>query len=106
MPKSIGIDLGTTNSLGCVIENGRPRVILNPHHEELTPSVVGCEKFDDQEEGVIQVGRPAVNQAKLFPRDTIYSVKRLIGQPSSHESVARLKQIVTYSIVESTQLEG
>lgn len=103
MGKAIGIDLGTTNSVACVMENGKPRVILNPHHEELMPSVVGCEKFEDQEECEIQVGRPAVNQAKLFPRDTIYSAKRIIGRPFAHKNVQRLKELVTYAIVESTQ---
>lgn len=100
MATAIGIDLGTTNSIACVMENGEARPILNAFHEELTPSVVQCERFDESEEGVIQVGRPAVNQAKLFPKDTIFSVKRIIGRRFKDENVKELCKRATYEIVE------
>lgn len=101
MAKAIGIDLGTTNSVGCYFDGEKARVLRNAHHEELTPSVVGCEKFDDEDDGEITVGRPAVNQAKLFPRDTIYSIKRVIGRPFRHDNVQELSKRINYDLIES-----
>ena len=103
MHRAIGIDLGTTNSVACIFDGGSPRILLNPHHEELTPSVVLLEKLDDDDPGTVLVGRPAVNQAKLFPDDTIFSIKRLMGRPFSHENVQKMKERANYRIVESAE---
>ncbi len=103
MGKAIGIDLGTTNSVACYSDGKSHRVLLNPHNEDLTPSVVCCEKFDEEDEGQIIVGRAAVNQAKMFPKDTVYSAKRIIGRAFKDESVQRMKQTCNYEIVESTE---
>ena len=103
MAKAIGIDLGTTNSVSCRFEDDTPRILMNPHNEELTPSVVCCEKLDDDDEGYISIGRSAANQARLFPDDTIYSVKRIIGRSFNDPNVAKMRKLVRFKIVESTE---
>ncbi len=73
MSKTVGIDLGTTNSLVAIVENGRPRV-LSRGDERLIPSVVGL-----ADDGQIIVGQAALNQYVLAPERTIRSVKRKMG---------------------------
>ena len=102
MPKAIGIDLGTTNSVACYFDGTTSRVLLNASHEELTPSVVGVQSFED-EEAELLVGRPALSQAKLSPEDTISSIKRLIGRPFANEDVQRWKDKVAYRVTESKE---
>ena len=72
----IGIDLGTTNSCVAVIEGGQPVVIANAEGKRTTPSIIGFVNGD------IKVGDPAKRQM-ITNRDTIYSVKRLIGKKYS-----------------------
>ena len=72
MSKTIGIDLGTTNSCVCVYEGGEAKVIANPEGNRTTPSVVAFKN------GEIIVGTAAKNQMITNP-DTISSIKRLIG---------------------------
>ena len=74
MGKFIGIDLGTTNSCVAVMENGTPVVIQNSEGGRTTPSIVG---FTAKGERI--VGAPAKNQMVTNPKNTVYSVKRLIG---------------------------
>ncbi|MBR4790627.1 MAG: molecular chaperone DnaK [Treponema sp.] len=74
MGKIIGIDLGTTNSCVAVMENGEPVVIQNAEGGRTTPSIVGFTSKGDR-----IVGAPAKNQMVTNPKNTIYSVKRLIG---------------------------
>lgn len=74
MSKIIGIDLGTTNSVVAVMENGQAKVITNQEGERTTPSVVAYTR-----DGEFIVGRAARNQAVTNPRNTIYSAKRFIG---------------------------
>lgn len=74
MGKIIGIDLGTTNSCVAVMENGEPVVIQNSEGGRTTPSIVG---FKDNGDRI--VGSPAKNQMVTNPKNTVYSVKRLIG---------------------------
>jgi molecular chaperone DnaK len=74
MGKIIGIDLGTTNSVVAIMENGQPKVIANQEGERTTPSVVGFTR-----DGEFIVGRAARNQAVTNPRNTVYSAKRFIG---------------------------
>ena len=74
MGKIIGIDLGTTNSCVAVMENGEPVVIQNSEGGRTTPSIVGFTTKGDR-----IVGAPAKNQMVTNPKNTIYSVKRLIG---------------------------
>ena len=74
MSKIIGIDLGTTNSCVAIMENGEPVVIQNSEGGRTTPSIVGFTSKGDR-----IVGSPAKNQMVTNPKNTVYSVKRLIG---------------------------
>jgi len=74
MPKAVGIDLGTTNSVIAVVEGDEPVIIQNAEGERITPSVVAFSK-----DGQILVGRSAKRQAILNPERTIVSVKRKMG---------------------------
>ena len=74
MGKIIGIDLGTTNSCVAVMENGEPVVIQNSEGGRTTPSIVGFTAKGDR-----IVGIAAKNQMITNPKNTVYSVKRLIG---------------------------
>jgi molecular chaperone DnaK len=73
--KVIGIDLGTTNSVVSVMENGQPAVIVNQEGSRLTPSVVAFAK-----EGERLVGQVAKRQAVTNPENTIFSIKRFMGR--------------------------
>lgn len=74
MPKAVGIDLGTTNSVVAMLEGGEPTVIPNAEGERTTPSIVGFTKS-----GEVLVGTVAKRQAITNPDRTIRSVKRQIG---------------------------
>lgn len=74
MGKIIGIDLGTTNSCVSVMENGENVVIQNSEGGRTTPSIVGFTSKGDR-----IVGLPAKNQMVTNPKNTVYSIKRLIG---------------------------
>src|SRR5229473_5631436 len=74
MPKAVGIDLGTTNSVVSVLEGGEPTVIPNAEGGRTTPSVVGFTKS-----GEVLVGEVAKRQAITNPDRTIRSVKRQMG---------------------------
>jgi len=74
MPKAVGIDLGTTNSVVSVLEGGEPTVIPNAEGGRTTPSVVGFTKS-----GEVLVGEVAKRQAITNPERTVRSVKRQIG---------------------------
>src|SRR3974390_1875539 len=79
MPKAVGIDLGTTNSVVSVLEAGEPVVIPNAEGARTTPSVVGFAKG-----GEVLVGEVAKRQAITNPDRTIRSVKRHMGDNSWH----------------------
>jgi molecular chaperone DnaK len=74
MPKAVGIDLGTTNSVIAVMEAGEPTVLVNSEGSRTTPSVVA---FKD---GKRMVGQVAKRQAVLNPKGTLFEVKRYIGR--------------------------
>ena len=75
MSKIIGIDLGTTNSCVAVFEGNEPVVIANSEGKRTTPSVVGFVK-----DGERKVGDPAKRQAITNPKNTVYSIKRFMGE--------------------------
>src|SRR5688572_3515116 len=75
MGRIIGIDLGTTNSVVCVMEGREPKVIVNEEGSRLTPSVVA---WDDK--GEVLVGQIAKRQAVTNPENTVYSAKRFMGR--------------------------
>jgi len=82
MGKSIGIDLGTTNSCVAVLEGGDPTVITNSEGERTTPSVVAF----DKKSGERLVGQLARRQAVTNPDGTIYSIKRFMGMRQNEVS--------------------
>jgi len=75
MPRIVGIDLGTTNSLVAIVEDGTPRVIPGADGSNLVPSIV---YFDDN--GNTLVGNPAREKMIEKPRNTIFSIKRFMGK--------------------------
>ena len=92
MSKIIGIDLGTTNSCVTVMEGGRPKVIpAADTGRNITPSVVEPVKN--------LVGDVAKRQVVLNPKNTVYSVKRLMGRRNDDKEVERTKKMVPYEIV-------
>ena len=91
MGKIIGIDLGTTNSVVCIMEGKEPKVIVNEEGSRITPSVVA---FDDK--GEILVGQIAKRQAVTNPENTIYSSKRFIGR--RFEETAEETKRVPYKV--------
>src|SRR5437764_13703605 len=75
MPKIVGIDLGTTNSLVAIVEDGLPRVIPGSDGNMLVPSVI---YFD--EAGTVLVGNPAKEKLIEKPKNTVFSIKRFMGK--------------------------
>ena len=74
MGRIIGIDLGTTNSVVSVMDQGEAKIILNQEGQRTTPSVVAYTK-----DGEIVVGAAARRQAVTNPNNTVFSAKRFIG---------------------------
>ncbi len=97
MAKIIGIDLGTTNSCVAIMENGQPKVIENSEGARTTPSVVA---YTDENE--VLVGAPAKRQSVTHPRNTLHSVKRLIGRKFGDKEVAKALKSVPYTISEAS----
>jgi len=92
MGKVIGIDLGTTNSVVAVMENGEPTVITNPEGSRLTPSVVAFAKSNER-----LVGQTAKRQATINSENTVFSIKRFVGR--RFDEVSSERQIVPYKVV-------
>src|SRR6202048_3057933 len=92
MGKTIGIDLGTTNSVVAIIEGGEPNVIPNEEGGRTTPSVVAFTKTGER-----LVGQVAKRQAITNPENTIYSVKRFMGR--RYEEVREEMKRVPYKVV-------
>jgi len=92
MAKTIGIDLGTTNSCMAVLEGGEPTVIPNAEGGRTTPSVVAFAK-----DGQRLVGAPAKRQQVTNPTNTIFSIKRFMGR--KYEEVSEEMKIVPYEVV-------
>jgi molecular chaperone DnaK len=92
MAKTIGIDLGTTNSCMAVLEGGEPTVIPNAEGGRTTPSVVAFTK-DDQR----LVGAPAKRQSVTNPQNTVSSIKRFMGR--KYSEVSEEMKIVPYEVV-------
>ena len=89
--KSIGIDLGTTNSVVALMEGGEPKVLPNEEGSRTTPSVVAFTKT-----GEILVGQVAKRQAITNPENTIYSIKRFMGR--RYDEVAEELKMVPYKV--------
>jgi molecular chaperone DnaK len=91
MPKTVGIDLGTTNSVIAVMEGGEPVVIPNSEGARTTPSVVAFTKSGER-----LVGQLARRQAAVNPENTIYSIKRFMGR--TYSEVESERKIVSYEV--------
>lgn len=91
MAKTIGIDLGTTNSAMAVLEGGEPTVIPNAEGGRTTPSVVAFTN-----DGQRLVGAPAKRQQVTNPQHTIFSIKRFMGR--KHDEVSEEMTIVPYEV--------
>ncbi len=96
MSRVLGIDLGTTNSAMAIVEAGVPRIIENREGNRITPSMVAISKSGERIVGLL-AKRQAVTNAK----NTIYSVKRLIGRKFKDPVVQKDKKLLSYDIVES-----
>lgn len=94
MGKTIGIDLGTTNSAFAYLLAGKPEVIANAEGNRTTPSVVAINK-----KGERLVGQVAQRQRVTNPKNTIYGVKRLIGRKFTDKEVQKDLDIMPYEIV-------
>lgn len=92
MGKIIGIDLGTTNSCVAVMEGNEPAVIINSEGKRTTPSIVA---FTDN--GERKVGDPAKRQAITNPQNTIFSIKRFMGE--TYDQVTNEVKRVPYKVV-------
>ena len=91
MGKIIGIDLGTTNSCVAVMEGNQPTVIINNEGQRTTPSVVAF-----TEGGERKVGSPAKRQAITNPKNTVFSIKRFMGE--TYDQVTKEVERVPYSV--------
>ena len=92
MGKIIGIDLGTTNSCVAVFEGSEPVVIANSEGKLTTPSVIGFVKDGDR-----KVGDPAKRQAITNPKNTVYSIKRFMGE--TYEQSRKEAESMPYTVV-------
>ena len=92
MGKTIGIDLGTTNSCMAVLEGGEPTVVENAEGARTTPSVVAF-----TEGGERLVGAPAKRQAVTNPENTVFSIKRFMGRKEAE--VKEEEKIVPFEVV-------
>ncbi len=91
MAKTVGIDLGTTNSVIAVMEGGEPVVIPNSEGSRTTPSVVAFTKSGER-----LVGQLARRQAAVNPQNTIFSIKRFMGR--RYGEVESERKIVPYAV--------
>ena len=91
MGKIVGIDLGTGFSCVAVMEAGKPKIIINSEGKSTTPSVISFTKDE------IKVGDSARRQAIMFPKDTVSSIKRFMGE--KYDNVIDEVKRVQYSVV-------
>ena len=99
---AIGIDLGTTYSCVAVLRNGKVEIIPNENGHNLTPSIVSF--VEEEKEGVL-VGEDTLNQLIKNPKNTIYSIKRLIGRNFDDKEVQHdiKSNLWTFDVVEQKQ---
>jgi molecular chaperone DnaK len=93
MAKTIGIDLGTTNSCVAIMEGGKPKVIENSEGARTTPSVVAY-----TDDGEVLVGAAAKRQAVTNAKNTVYAVKRLIGRKFDEPETQKDIKLMPYKI--------
>jgi molecular chaperone DnaK len=98
MPKVLGIDLGTTNSVVAVMEAGEPTVLENAEGNRLTPSVVAT----NPKTGERMVGQVAKRQAVTNPDNTVFSIKRFMGRKFDDPEVQRNVKLVPYRVTSAS----
>ncbi|MBU1167377.1 molecular chaperone DnaK [Patescibacteria group bacterium] len=96
MPKILGIDLGTTNSCMAAVEGGEPQVLENKEGNRTTPSMVAI-----KQDGERVAGQLAKRQAVTNPKNTIFSVKRLIGRKFDDPEVQKDIELFPFEIVQA-----
>ncbi|MDO8556921.1 MAG: molecular chaperone DnaK [Candidatus Jorgensenbacteria bacterium] len=96
MPKILGIDLGTTNSAMAVVEGGEPRILENEEGNRTTPSIVAINKSNERLAGLL-----AKRQSVVNPKNTIFSVKRLIGRKFDDPEVQRDRKWLSFDLQKS-----
>ncbi len=94
MPKILGIDLGTTNSCMAIIEGGQPKVLENKEGHRTTPSIIATSKTGER-----LVGQLAKRQSVTNPKNTLYSIQRLIGRLSGDKETAMVKEHAPYEVI-------
>jgi molecular chaperone DnaK len=94
-PRTIGIDLGTTNSCVAIAGGGKARVLESKQGHRTIPSIVA---FD--EHGRLLVGHPAKAQMVINPKNTVYGSKRLVGRPFASPTVQACRDRFHYDIIE------
>ncbi|MFH0857173.1 MAG: molecular chaperone DnaK [Candidatus Magasanikbacteria bacterium] len=94
MSKILGIDLGTTNSCMAIVEGGQPKVLENKEGNRTTPSVIAISKSGER-----LVGQLAKRQSVTNPKNTLYSIKRLIGRKAGDVEIADVQKHAPYQIV-------
>ena len=97
MPKVLGIDLGTTNSVAAVIDAGEPVIVENAEGARLTPSVVALNTRSSER----YVGQIAKRQGVTNPENTLFSVKRLMGRKYDDVEVQEAIKKLSYKIVKA-----
>ena len=100
MTTVVGIDLGTSNTCVAVMKDGVPRVIIDRRGRSVTPSAITIDK-----QGNLVIGHKAKSQQITNPYGTIYSLKRLLGQPFQSSQVQSAIQRITFDIEEGPQGE-
>src|ERR687885_856948 len=98
MPKVLGIDLGTTNSVAAIMEAGEPTVLENAEGSRLTPSVVAV----NPKSGERLVGQVARRQAVTNPDNTIFSVKRFMGRKYEDPEVQKALKHIPYKVTKAS----
>lgn len=93
MAKILGIDLGTTNSCMAIIEGGQPKVLENKEGHRTTPSIVAVTKNGER-----LVGQLAKRQAITNPKNTLYSIKRLMGRRAGDREIDMVKEHAPYEV--------
>ncbi|MEK7189077.1 MAG: molecular chaperone DnaK [Patescibacteria group bacterium] len=96
MGKILGIDLGTTNSAMAIVEGGKPKIIENSEGMRTTPSIAAIAKNGER-----LVGQSAKRQSVTNPKNTLYSIKRLIGRRFGDSEVTKTRGMVPYEILQA-----
>src|SRR5689334_17117001 len=97
MSKTLGIDLGTTNSAMAIMEAGSPKILENAEGARTTPSIITVSKTGER-----LVGLLAKRQAVTNPKNTIFGIKRFIGHTFDDNAVQKDKAIVPFDVVKSS----